>query len=140
LCRTGDFNLSHTSLTSTPALSTLRELPTINPTLYHEITGDKTTETGTDVSDELPFSAEIEGEDDGCDIPVNVIRSVIMSEGSVIVEGFWNNDGGCIVRMGNAENFEDSMEDENDLAPIVLGPGRHAKTGATRYGVDWEEH
>jgi hypothetical protein len=71
LCRTGNFNLSHASLTSAQALSALRKLPTTNPTLYSEITRSEVGDTMTD--NEPAFSADIQGEDDGCDIPVDII-------------------------------------------------------------------
>jgi hypothetical protein len=140
LCRTGNFNLSHASLTSAQALSALRELPTTNPTLYSEITRSEVGDTMTD--NEPAFSADIQGEDDGCDIPVDIIRSVIMSEGSVVAEGFKIDDRGSIVRMGDVEEFGGAGEkdEENELPPVVLGRGHRAKIGSMRYDADWEEH
>jgi hypothetical protein len=72
MCRAGNFNLSHDSLTSAPALTTLPELPVTNPTqakatLHQEIsTGKMNTED--DLDDEPTFS--IEAPDDSCDIPI----------------------------------------------------------------------
>ena len=70
MCRTGDFNLSHASLTSVAALSALHTLPTTNPTLYQEITSGKTNEI---IDDKPVFSDEFEVNNDGSDIPVDVI-------------------------------------------------------------------
>jgi hypothetical protein len=73
-------------LTSAPALSALCDLPITNSTLYHEITNRKMNETFTD--NELEFSANIEGEDDSGDVPVAAIQTVVVSGGSVVVDGF----------------------------------------------------
>ena len=65
-----------------------------------------------------------------------------MSEGSVGIEEFGVDVRGHITRTGTAEEFEDAVEegDEIYLPPVVLGHGRHAKTQSKRYGDDWEEH
>jgi hypothetical protein len=114
LCRTGNFNLSHDSLTSAPALFALRKLPNTNPTLYHEITSSRMNETTTE--DEQAFSDKIETKGDGSDIPVDVVQSVIM--------------------------FEGDMEEDGNSLPLVdvLGHGHRAKIESTKYGTDWEEH
>jgi hypothetical protein len=91
-------------LTSAPALSALRELPTTNIALYQEIAGGKTNKTLAD--DEPAFSADIEGEDDGSDVPVAVIQTVVVSGGSVVADGFRIGEGGNIVRTGDVEELE----------------------------------
>ena len=45
-----------------------------------------------------------------------------------------------VVRTGDVEELEGRADEENDLLLVVLGQGRRAKTGSTRYGADWEEH
>jgi hypothetical protein len=107
--------------------------------LYHEITSTRMNETTTE--DEQAFSDEIETKGDGSDISVNVVRSVIMSEGSVGIEGFGINEGGDITRTGAAEEFESDTEEDGNALPLdVLGCGHRAKIESTRYGTDWEEH
>jgi hypothetical protein len=135
MCRVGDFNLSHDSLTSAPALTTLCELPITNPTLHQEIsTGKMNTED--DLDDEPTFS--IEAPNDSCDIPINIVRSAVMSDGVVSAEGFAIDDKGGIVRTLVAEETEGD-EGEN-ASPVELGCGRHAKIGTKKYGAKWEEH
>jgi hypothetical protein len=135
MCRAGDFNLSHTSLTSAPALAALRELPVTNPTLHQEISTGKTN-TKDDLDDEPAFS--IETPDNSCDIPINIVRSTVMSDGVVSADGFAIDDEGGIIRTGVAEETEG---DEGARAsPVELGRGRRTKTGTTKYGSEWEEH
>src|SRR5882762_4901993 len=127
MCRTGDFNLSHASLTSGAALSALRTLPTTNPTLYQEITSGKTNEI---MDDEPVFSDEFEVDNVGSDIPVDIIRSVIMSDGSIGIEGFGTDESSNIIRTGAAEEFQCNAEEdeENAIPPAVLGRGCRSKT------------
>jgi hypothetical protein len=140
LCCAGDFNLSHASLTSAPVLFALRKLPNTNPTLYHEITSSRMNKTTTE--DEQAFSDKIETKGDGSDISVNVVQSVIMSAGSVSIEGFGINEGGDIIRTGAVEEFEGDMEEDGNALPLVdvLWRGHRAKIESTKYGTDWEEH
>ena len=86
MCCVGEFNLSHTSLTSAAALSALRELPTTNPALHHTFSLGKTNQTTID--DEPAFPDDDGCINDGCDIPVNVVQSVVMSEGIMTKNGF----------------------------------------------------
>jgi hypothetical protein len=102
MCRVGEFNLSHASLTSAGALTALRELPNTNPTLYHEITGGKTQES-TGAEDDFP-EEEDEPVECGSDIPVEVITVQIVSGGSVAME--FRVDDGSIVRTGVAEETD----------------------------------
>ena len=140
MCRVGDFNLSHASLTSAAALSALRELPTTNPALHHEFSLGKMNETTVD--DEPTFPDDDGGINDGCDIPINIVESVVMSEGIVAKNGFALDSEGSIVRTGIAEDVEAiiELEESNVAGPTELGRGRHTKTGSKRYGADWEEH
>ena len=135
MCRAGDFNLSHASLTSAPALTTLRELPVTNPTLHQEISAGKTN-TEDDLDDEPTFS--IEAPDDSCDIPINIVRSAVMSDGVVSAEGFVIDDEGGIVRTGVAEETE--WDEGENASPVELGRGRRARIGTKKYGAEWEEH
>ena len=136
LCRAGDFNLSHASLTSAQALTALRELPTTNPTLHIEISAGKT-DVNAHALNEPAFS--VDTPDDGSDIPIDVVRSAVMSEGVVVDEGFAIDDDGAIIRTGVAEGLEEIEEVEN-VGPAVLGRGRRAKVGTKKYGAEWEEH
>src|SRR6267154_5168305 len=104
MCRVGEFNLSHASLTSAVALTALRELPNTNPTLYHQITGGKTQES-TGAEDDFP-EEEDEPIEYNSDIPVEVITAQIISGGSVAMEGFKVDDDGSIVRTGVAEETD----------------------------------
>lgn len=137
----GEFNLSHACLTSAEALSALRQLPITNPSLHHEITGGKT--SGCTEDDEPVFSAETD-QGDGSDIPIDVVRSVVMAEGSV-VDGYKLDEEGSIVRTGVAENEEQQASEGDaegsDTEPAAeLGRGRRVKIGSKRFNAEWEEH
>jgi hypothetical protein len=71
----GDFNLSHTSLTSAKALAALCELHKTNPALHAEITAGIAEATA---DDEPVFSIEAEaGAGNGSDIPIEVVQAVV---------------------------------------------------------------
>jgi hypothetical protein len=93
--------------------------------------------------DEPVFSAETD-QGDGSDIPIDVVRSVVMAEGSV-VDGYKLDEEGSIVRTGVAENEEQQAgEDDAEASVIVpaaeLGRGRRVKIGSKRFNAEWEEH
>ena len=125
MCRVGEFNLSHTSLTSVAALTALRELPNTNPTLYHEISG---------IGNELAGNVEenfdgIEDEPmDGSNIPVEVIIAQIVDNGCVRVEGFKVGDEGSVVRTGVAEETEMVPV---DATPSVILPVKYGRPDFT---------
>jgi hypothetical protein len=134
-----EFNLSHACLTSTEALSALRQLPITNPSIHHEITGGKTSRCTED--DEPVFSAETD-QGDGSDIPIDVVRSVVMAEGSV-VDGYKLDEESSIVRTGVAENEEQQAGEDDAEASVIaaeLGRGRRVKIGSKRFNDEWEEH
>jgi hypothetical protein len=80
LCAMGNFNLSHTSLMSAKELAALCELHKTNPALHAEITAGIAKAT----ADNEPVSSiEVEaGAGDSSDIPIEVVRAVVMSQGS----------------------------------------------------------
>lgn len=154
MCRIGDFNLSHSSLTSSAALTALRELPTTNISLYHEITSQTATSQTVNLDDTEPdFGNDDETAiEEGSDIPVDVIVSHIVT-GNVGADasGFMVGNDGVVVRNGAAEGIDsDGQALANQLlssarapvneVPIALGRGLRAKTGSNRYGADWEQH
>lgn len=158
LCKCGDSNnLSHSSLTSSSTLTSLRLLPQINATLYAEFTGANSSadthinaETNKSSSDEeSPFITEDAlSWDDGCDVPLDVVKSAVTT--GTVDDGRFALDGsGAIVRNGTAEVLEDVNGEGNDPAdddiddepvPVTLGRGRRAKIGSKKYGVEWELH
>lgn len=141
MCCVGEFNLSHSSLTSAAALTALRDLPQTNPALYLEITGVAGVAAGanTMAGDEADF-----GDDDdlaeiyGSDIPVDAVIAHVLSAGD-IPAGFEAGENGSIVRGGMSEMTELEVEKE-EVEVKVLGRGRREKTGSTRYGAEWEQH
>jgi hypothetical protein len=135
MCRVGEFNLSHASLTSAATLATLRLLPKTNPKLYEEISADT---THFHPGEEPAFFTPDNDLDDGCDIPIDVIRSTVMAGGSVVDEGFAIDDEGVVVRTGVAEELE-AIEVDNNV-PVELGRGRRVKIGSKKYGGEWEGH
>jgi hypothetical protein len=117
----GEFDLSHDSLTSAEALATLRQLPITNPPLDHEIS---TTETCRITEDtEPPFPAEAEQGDES-DIPIDVVRSVVVAEGCM-VDGYKLDVDGDIVRTRVAEDLRQTIEGEagsSAILPTTLWP------------------
>ena len=135
MCWAGDFNLSHASLTSAPALTALCELPVTNPTLHQEISTGKTN-TKDNVDNKPTFL--IETSEDSCDILINIVRSTVMSDGVVSVEGFAIDNKGSIVRTGVAEEMEGDKDE--DASPVELVCGHRMKMGTKKYGTKWEEY
>lgn len=125
LCRAGDFNLSHASLTSAQALTALRELPTTNLTLHSEISAGKTDVNAHDLNEP---AFPVDAPNDGSDIPIDVVRSAVMSEGVIVDESFEIDDHGAIFRTGVAKGLEEIEAVEN-IGPVVLGRGRRQKLG-----------
>ena len=82
---------------------------------------------------------------DGCDIPLNAVRSAVISGGCDA--GFVCRYDGGIERTGNAEDSdyeesedEDEDEDDEDVVGVgELGRGLRSKNEPKRYG-DWEKH
>ena len=135
----GEFNLSQACLTSAEALSALRQLLITNPSPHHEITGGKTSRCTED--DEPVFSAETD-QGDGSDIPIDVVRSVVMAEG-LVVDGYKLDEESSIVRTGVAENEEQQASEDDAEASVIaaeLGRGRRVKIGSKRFNAEWEEH
>jgi len=117
----------------------LCQLPITNPSLHHEITGGKTSRCTED--DEPVFSAKSD-QGDGSDIPINVVRLVVIAEGSV-VNGYKLDEEGSIVRTGVAENEEQQAgEDDAEVTVIIpaaeLGHGRQVKISSKRFNAEWE--
>ena len=130
----------HASLTLAQALSALRQLPVTNPSLYHQITAGNT--SGGRKDDEPVISVETD-QDDRCDIPIDIVRSVVMAEGSV--DGYTLDEEGSIVRTGIAEDSEQQTGENNGESSAILpaadlGRGRRVKIGSKRYDAEWEEH
>ena len=93
--------------------------------------------------DEPVFSAETD-QGDGSDIPIDVVRSVVMAEG-LVVDGYKLDEEGSILRTGVAENEEQQAgEDDAEASVIVpaaeLGRGRRVKISSKRFNAEWEEH
>lgn len=138
MCRVGEFNLSHTSLTSVAALTALRELPNTNPTLYHEISGKSDEPTGNAEKD---FD-EIENEPmDSSNIPVEVIIAQVIDNSLVGVQGFKVSGDGSVMRTGVAEETEVVLADETVGGDVTLGRGHRTKVVNTKYNsAMWEQH
>ena len=124
-------------MTSPDALLALRELPRTNPTLYDEISANRSVGEETNEVEEDAFSPEneIDGSD-GSEIPTEVVRSLVVSDGRTIDDGYGLDKDGTIVRVGAAEGAS-LIEDKGT---VELGRGHRAKTGSKRYGGDWEGH
>lgn len=77
---------------SPDTLAALRELPKINPHLYHELLGEGKASPLTD--EEEPFADEVE---DDSDIPIATVASHVASGRSDVVGGFEVlRDGGIV--------------------------------------------
>lgn len=134
----GDRNLSHSSLTSAATLAALRDLPHTNPSLYQEFSAGSQPLVQSPSYDEPAF---LDADDEASDIPIDIVRSVVMSEGTVAAEGYAINSQGGIARDGIAEDVEAAADVGNLVFAISeddLGRGRRAKRESKRYGDDWE--
>ena len=147
MCRVGDSNLLHASLTLATTLTSLRELPKTNLNLYHEILGgavEPSTGLEDDFADENDSSiADPDG--DGSDIPTDVIISHIMADGVSMVERFKSNEDGRIIWTGVAEetNLPDTEVERLEAIAVAEAPrgrGHRAKVQNVLYNEEWEMH
>jgi hypothetical protein len=130
MCCIGEFNLSHTSLTSVAALTALHELPNTNLTLYHKMSGKSDKPTGNAEKD---FD-EIDDEPmDRSDIPVEVIIAQVVDNSLVGVQGFKVSDEGSVVRIGVAKETEVVLADKTVGGDVTLGRGHRTKAVNTKY-------
>ncbi|KAF7969543.1 hypothetical protein HWV62_26941 [Athelia sp. TMB] len=141
LCRVGDRNLSHSSLTSPTTLAALHDLPHTNSSLHQELSAGRQTLIQS-LSDDEPAFLEAGGDiDEGSDIPVDIVRSVVMSEGTVAAKGYTINTQGSIIRDGIAEDAEDAADVVNLVvagSEAELGHRRQVRRESKRYSDDWE--
>jgi hypothetical protein len=124
-------------MTSPEALLALRELPRTNPTLYDEISANCSIGEESNEIEEDAFSPEneIDGSDE-TDIPTEVVRSLVVSDGRNIGDGYGLDNDGTIVRVGAAEGT--SLIEDKGM--VELGRGHRVKTGSKRYKGEWEGH
>jgi len=109
LCRIGNLNCSHTSLTSPDTLAALRELPKSNPGLYRELLGaGEAPPLGAVDGDEEPFADEVE---DDSDIPITAVVSHVASGRLDIAGGFEVLGDGSIGRVSLVEDADADMRD-----------------------------
>jgi hypothetical protein len=131
MCRVGEYNLSHASLTSREALAALRRLPVDNPALHAALTQTSTT---VDVAGPVPAGEEDLFQDtdvyDDCDIPLDVVASHLASGSSAVPELFSVGENGSLTRAGDAEK---SDTEGNNGAAVVMGRGLRKKIVAKRY-------
>ena len=107
LCRVGDLNCSHMSLTSPDTLSALRELPKTNPRLHSELVGaGEAPPLGAD--DEEPFADEVE---DDSDIPITAVVTHVASGRLDVAGGFEVLEDGSIGRVSLVEDADADMRD-----------------------------
>ena len=111
--------------------------PSDQPTLYDEISANHSIGEESNEVEEDAFSSEneIDGSDE-TDIPTEVVRSLVISDGHNIGNGYGLDNDGTIVRVGAAEGTS-LIEDEG---MVELGRGHCVKTGSKRYGGEWEGH
>jgi hypothetical protein len=85
LCKSGDFNLSHESITSPEALRALREIQRSDPEKWSKINIRKDTEAADNAGEEeSPFKAEIE-DDSAITVPELVASLPLIANGSKLV-------------------------------------------------------
>jgi hypothetical protein len=85
MCKSGDFNLSHESITSPEALRALREIQRSDPEKWSKINIRKDTEAVDNAGEEeSPFEAEIE-DDSAITVPELVASLPLIANGSKLV-------------------------------------------------------
>ncbi|KAF8150370.1 hypothetical protein K438DRAFT_1779006 [Mycena galopus ATCC 62051] len=116
----------------------LRNLRTTNPTLHAALTETVVTELPVfDVTEEEAYTNRVVNDD--CDVPLDVVASYLVSNGSSVTTNFAVGDNGGITRSGNAEASDAEEEEEDhepvDAAPAVLGRDQRKKIPTSRYGA-----
>jgi len=143
MCRVGDFNQSHASMTSPAALAALRDLSVSNLTLYREF---MITSRVIDTSESEPDPVEPDLEqnttvDDESDIPLHVAIEHIISGSSRLPDGFTQHEDGALTRSAVVENpdldvntnkMEEGLGEGLNVSPVadpVVAPPAHAALG-----------
>jgi hypothetical protein len=143
MCKAGEFNFSHASLTSQEALGRLRRLPEDDPVLHAELMLPSVALPAGDAVEEEPF-LDVDVYDD-CDIPLDVLSDMLHG---VSAPGKYSVDAeGGLTRSGDAERSDAEDDSESEAvevapaSPVILGRGQRKKTENKRYRSElWEGH
>ncbi|KAM6490312.1 hypothetical protein JOM56_014289 [Amanita muscaria] len=128
MCQVRAFNCSHASLTSNETLALLRNLPNTNRALYEQLMYQK--ELGLDNNEEPAFASDGVELDD-MDIPTDVLIDHLVSDGTVLENGYAVGKDGSLVRNNLAEHIDgpnhDGIDGGEDITaaeePVFLGRG-----------------
>ncbi|KAJ6622957.1 hypothetical protein B0H10DRAFT_1909748 [Mycena sp. CBHHK59/15] len=143
MCKVGEFNFSHASLTSQEALGWLRRLPEDDPVLLAELMLPSVPLPAGDAVEEEPF-LNVNVYDD-CDIPLDVLSDMLHG---VSAPGKYSFDAeGGFTHSGDAEKSDAEDDSESEAvevapaSPVILGRGQRKKTENKRYHSElWEGH
>ena len=126
----------------------LRNLPKTNPALYKELSQDiedtsMPVAPTLDVPEEPAFADIL---DDSSDVPIAVVKSIIVSASQTIPAGFGTRDDGSIRSLAAVEDtdFDQEEDDTRDPArPVVtpiMGCGHRTKRRRRLFGDEpnWE--
>ncbi|KAJ6621668.1 hypothetical protein B0H10DRAFT_2187938 [Mycena sp. CBHHK59/15] len=143
MCKAGEFNFSHASLTSQEALGWLRQLPKDDPVLHAELMLSSVPLPAGDAVKEEPF-LNVNVYDD-CDIPLDVLSDMLHG---VSAPGKYSVDAeGGLTCSGDAEKSDAEDDSESEAvevalaSPVILRRGQRKKTENKRYRSElWEGH
>ncbi|KAF8631364.1 hypothetical protein AX17_005130 [Amanita inopinata Kibby_2008] len=134
MCRIGDFNCSHASITSNEALALLRNLPITHPAIHEELTYQQEPVLG----EEEPAFADGMNEElatDDLDVPIEVLIDHLVSDGMSLEHGYAVDEEGCIVRNNLAEHIVAADKEEGAVTvPVLLGQGHQVRTKRMPWG------
>jgi hypothetical protein len=129
MCHMGEFNCSQESMTSAGALAALQELPHTNPTLHSalEQVRSEPVSSEPDFEEDPAFQ---EGEGDDVEVPVTVVVSHVVSEATMIAEGYGVDDNGRLAWMGETDEIEKEADKTGSGVEVALplGHGHQVKT------------
>ena len=149
LCKSGDFDLSHESITSAEALRALREIQQTNPEKWSKICLRNKPSTGTDENhdceDESPFEGENTPEDDSAITVPALVAAIPALANQSPLEGDLTK-----AAEGHLELTEDTLPDvakmttdeilaEIEAHPDSHGRGKRHRVKSRRYAQDYEE-
>lgn len=146
LCRIGEFNCSHESLTSAKTLEMLADLPETNLLLFSKLSQSRLNDLDA-LGEEDAFSGD--SPDDDSDIPLGVVAAVVELSGAVDDAGFDVADDGTVIHMGVAETDQDdivrtesgdNIEQEAvlELPVVTWRSGRTVRPSTWYAGDVWE--
>ena len=125
-CEVRQWNLSFDCLTSVAARARLRNLKESDPEFWKELTSSENrVPSESDPQPEDIVDAEENSVEDDSDVPLGVLIQELTEK--KVCKGFAISDMGALVAESEAERFENTVDNGNDIVDKELGRGKRRK-------------